>query len=57
MIKRKQKECELCGKITEVWFCKCDACQNIIYDNTYESPKRRGRWLCKDCLEVGSFRP
>ena len=52
MVTRKHKECELCGKIARAWFCKCDACRNVIYDNTEDSPERAGRWLCKKCLKM-----
>jgi len=47
------KECELCGKVSKVYFCKCDACRNVIYDNTPDNPKQRGRWLCEECLKMG----
>jgi len=55
MVTRKHKECELCGKILPCSFCRCDACRNMIYDNTEASEDyyREGRWLCKECIKMG----
>ena len=55
MVTRKHKECELCGKILPCSFCRCEACRNMIYDNTEASEDyyREGRWLCKECIKMG----
>jgi len=53
MINKQKRECELCGKIRHCSFCRCDACRNVIYDNTPDNPRSRGRWLCKECIKTG----